>query len=326
VVSCSRVFTELVVVSLLVAIVAACGSAKSEPPNSPEAITPTAQPLVATSGPRLRIPKILVDAPVVVKAISPEGKLPNPETREEVVVYDLAQYGNKADPKAGNVVVTGFLDSGSVPCFGGYVPSPCFAVFGSLSLLEAGDEISLTLNESTVTYHVVGQCWIENAHFDDAFLKDTSYQAITLTTSAGTFSEATRTYSHTLAVRAVSQTQAPGLDCGRASASPPPSPTPNPRTAPAVQSGPHEIRSIQGSGAASRSDEASVAVTTDPNSRCVLSMKRSSGVRVLGFNVTADGSGTANFRWRIPDYFPSESYVVAVACGGAPKTVDLAVR
>jgi hypothetical protein len=267
------------------------------------------------------IPKILVEAPIVVKPISPDGVLPSPDSRDETVLYDLSAFQlNAGDPKAGNATMSGYLDVGTGACQKGYVPSPCYAVFGSLSELSVGDDLTILWQGQEIHYRVVYFCWLGRTQSLDRYFANTPYQSLTLITAAGSFDRETRNYSHQLLIRATTDPSQSVVACDQASLEPPPTATPSPD----APRHPVSIDSI--TSPARPGGEVSLLAKTAPQAACGLSLRRASGIRVLGFRLDADPSGVAAFKWRIPDHYPPGTYTVAVDCGAETKTINLVVN
>jgi LPXTG-site transpeptidase (sortase) family protein len=139
---------------------------------------------------RLVIPKIRVDASVVVKGIGADGYMETPDNG-----YDVAWYDFSGRPgAAGNAVFAGHVDY--------YKIGP--AVFWDLGKLQADDEIDVRLADgSTYRYAIVGKAVFEaNAVPVEQVVGRTPDEAITLITCTGTFDRASREYDQRLVVRA----------------------------------------------------------------------------------------------------------------------------
>ena len=139
---------------------------------------------------RLVIPKIEVDASVVVKSVGADGSMETPDNG-----YDVAWYDFSGRPGiAGNAVFAGHVDY--------YKIGP--AVFWDLGKLQADDEIDVRLADgSTYRYAIVGKAvFAANAVPVDQVVGRTPDEAITLITCTGTFDRASREYDQRLVVRA----------------------------------------------------------------------------------------------------------------------------
>lgn len=329
---------KLILPALVVMLAIACGgddtsstSPASSPTTAAEEVTatatqPPAQPSPTTTrepreGSHLLIPKILVDAPVSVRPISPEGALPDTDDRHDIVLYDLSSLQlNGGDPREGNALMFGHLDAGSVPCHNGYVPPPCYAVLGSLELLSVNDDVIILWEGNEIVYKVVSFCWVAITDPFETFASNTPYQALTLMTLAGYLDEDRNVYSHQLVVRAISDPSSPELDCGTGSPEPLPTPTPRP-DAPS-----HAVSIDSITSPASAGGEVVLAANTEPQAECFLDLNHQTGIRVLGFGAEANSSGVAEFRWRIPDHYPAGAYSVSVGCGAESDTIDLVLE
>ncbi len=157
------------------------------PPPLP---TPTGTPPSSAPIARILIPKIGVDAKIVVKGIGPDGVMEVPDN-----AYDVAWYDFTAHPGfGGNAVFSGHVD------FRGVGP----AVFWNLGKLEPNDLVEVRLEDGTTyRYKVTGK-----GAFDaddapvDRIIGQTSVESVTLITCTGTFDVATRQYDKRLVVRA----------------------------------------------------------------------------------------------------------------------------
>lgn len=156
-------------------------------------LSPTATPAAAPSDApivRIVIPKVEIDAPIVVKSVDANGAMESPDGPWDVAWYDFS-----AKPGFGsNAVFSGHVDYVSV--------GP--AVFWGLKDLAQGDIIEVRLEDSTVyQYRVAVLETIDAAAADlGRILGGTSQDVVTLITCAGTFNQATREYDQRLIVRA----------------------------------------------------------------------------------------------------------------------------
>jgi hypothetical protein len=319
-----RLFAPLVAPFLLLTIACGGGSDAESSATTVAATSSQSEP-TATSQPRtgnyLLIPKILVDAPIVVKPIGTDGILPSPDSRDETVLYDLSAFQlNAGDPKSGNASMSGYLDVGSGACQKGYVPSPCYAVFGSLSELSVGDDLTVLWQGEEIHYSVATFCWLGAKQSLDKYFANTPSKALTLITAAGSFDQQTRTYSHQLLIRAVTDPSSGAVDCDQTQLQAPPTATPSPET----PRNPVSIDSI--TSPVRPGGEVALSAKSAPLAKCGLSLRRANGIRVLGFQVEANSSGVATFKWRIPDHYPPAIYTVVVGCGAENKSIDLVVN
>jgi LPXTG-site transpeptidase (sortase) family protein len=140
---------------------------------------------------RLRVPKLNVNAPIVVMGIKPDGTMESPKGP-----YDVAWYTFSAKPgQIGNVVMAGHLD---------YINHGA-AVFYRLRELAPGDQIEVVLEDGTVVKYAVESLTV----YDEAtapvrdIVGPTPNEAITLITCAGSFDRANLNYNKRLVVRGV---------------------------------------------------------------------------------------------------------------------------
>jgi LPXTG-site transpeptidase (sortase) family protein len=140
---------------------------------------------------RLRIPRVEIDAPVVVRGVDPAGKMLTPDN-----AYDTAWYDFSARPGSdGNAVFSGHVDYVRV--------GP--AVFWNLKDLEQGDLIEVEMEDGAVyTYAVNTKIQYDAATAPvDAIVGPSPEQQVTLITCSGTFSNATHQYDKRLVVTAL---------------------------------------------------------------------------------------------------------------------------
>jgi LPXTG-site transpeptidase (sortase) family protein len=165
------------------------GSILAPPADGPAAPTSAVPPSDAAIA-RLLIPKIRVDASVVVKDLGSDGVMQTPDNGTDVAWYDFS-----GRPGAGgNAVFAGHVDY--------YKVGP--AVFWDLGKLQADDEIDVRLADgSTFRYAVVGKAvFPADAVPVDQVVGRTRDEAITLITCTGTFDRSSREYDQRLVVRA----------------------------------------------------------------------------------------------------------------------------
>jgi LPXTG-site transpeptidase (sortase) family protein len=165
-------------------------------PSPTEAAAPTEVPTTPTPAPseaaieRIVIPKIGVDAPIVVLGVDANGVMAAPSAP-----FDVAWYDFTARPGWGsNAVFAGHVD---------FRPN-IQAVFWYLRNLRQGDDIEVYLEDGTrYLYRVVSAA---TYLADDAPVQDivgpTSGEVVTLITCTGAFNAQTREYDKRLIVRA----------------------------------------------------------------------------------------------------------------------------
>ncbi len=152
--------------------------------------TPTGTPPSSAPIARIVIPKIGVDAKIVVKGIGPDGVMEVPDN-----AYDVAWYDFTARPGwGGNAVFSGHVD------FRGVGP----AVFWNLGKLEPEDIVEVRLEDgATYRYRVTGKGVFDAEDAPvDRIIGQTPVESVTLITCTGTFNVATRQYDKRLVVRA----------------------------------------------------------------------------------------------------------------------------
>jgi LPXTG-site transpeptidase (sortase) family protein len=164
------------------------------PTTAPETPTPTPAArgdprLAALDITRLVVPKIGINAPIVVLGILPDGTMASPKGPTEVAWYTFS-----AKPgQVGNVVMAGHLD---------YINYGA-AVFYRLRDLRPGDDLQVVLSDGTQVKYVVES--VTSYDEDTAPIADivgrTPNEAITLITCAGSFDRSSREYNKRLVVR-----------------------------------------------------------------------------------------------------------------------------
>ncbi len=134
------------------------------------------------TGDRIIIPKAGVDAPFSYKVVPLGGKMPNPDSWNDVAFYDFVNWpGMGGLPgKGGNVVVAGHVD------YINHGP----AVFWDLDKLAVGDRVQIRLTDGTVIeYAIEFNKHIDAAKADwEAIVSGTADESITLITCVGQFS------------------------------------------------------------------------------------------------------------------------------------------
>jgi LPXTG-site transpeptidase (sortase) family protein len=197
----------LVVTGSLYVYLATDGSAGTEPSAVvPEAATyasPTPEPATLAPTPpavpspepfvpisRLRIPRLGVDAEVVVLGIDASGAMVDPSTPTAVAWYDFSSRPGSQ----GNAVFAGHVD------YANYGP----AVFFNLANLRAEDEIAVGLADGTVLrYAVVSkETYTAAAAPVQEIVGPTDNEMVTLITCGGRFDTRSREYDQRVVVRA----------------------------------------------------------------------------------------------------------------------------
>lgn len=145
-------------------------------------------PAVFSPAKRMRIPKIGVDADLVVLGINPDGHMADPSSPKEVGIYNFASKPGLG----GNSVFSGHVD------YHDYGP----AVFWNLTKLVTGDAIEVVLTDGTVVqYAVTASHLYALADLPMAeVVGPTATESATLITCGGSFSGGE--YTHRLVVRA----------------------------------------------------------------------------------------------------------------------------
>lgn len=150
---------------------------------------PTPEPSRAQIA-RLLIPRIGVDAPVVVVGVDGNGVMQSPKGPEEVGWYNFTSQPGFG----GNAVFSGHVD------YRNYGP----AVFWELRNLRPGDLVEVRLADGTsYTYAVVrADSYKASEAPVGEIVGPTPRESLTLITCGGTFDRGVRQYSHRLVVRA----------------------------------------------------------------------------------------------------------------------------
>lgn len=150
----------------------------------------------AFTGQQLIISTIGVDAPLTIKTVGADGRMPNPNGPEDVAWYDFGSFAGVGGVpgKGGNSVFSGHVD------YRNYGP----AVFWRLRELQAGDLIQVLTAEGTITYEVR---WNRTADANTApwnqIVASTATESLTLITCAGQFDPNLRQYDQRQIVWAV---------------------------------------------------------------------------------------------------------------------------
>ncbi|MEV7005444.1 class F sortase [Streptosporangium sp. NPDC051022] len=165
------------------------GTARFGGPGWP---TPVAHDLGRAEPTRIVIPRIGVNAPLVVLGIEEDGGLAVPplDHADAAGWYGLGP----APGETGSAVIVGHLDTRTGP-----------AVFARLAELEAGDSIGVTRADGTVAVFAVER--LEQAPKDrfpaDRVYGPTDGRRLRLVTCAGRFDQARRSYNDNVIVHAL---------------------------------------------------------------------------------------------------------------------------
>jgi LPXTG-site transpeptidase (sortase) family protein len=139
---------------------------------------------------RILLPKLGVDAPIVLLGVLPDGAMEAPSKP-----LDVAWYTFSAKPgQPGNVVMSGHVD------FVNYGP----AVFARLDEMRLGDEVAVQLENGAILKYLVQSVdeYVEAEAPVREIVGPTANEAITLITCSGSFDPRTRNYDKRLVVRA----------------------------------------------------------------------------------------------------------------------------
>lgn len=166
-------------------------SARRARPTPTPVPTPLPPPKPGRDGSigRLVIPRIGINAPLIVLGITRSGEMEAPRTGNVVAWYDFS-----AQPAgSGNAVMSGHLDWDKV-----------VAVFWRLRELETGDEIRVQWADGrTYTYYVGWKQRYPNGQEPvGEIVGPTPQRTLTLITCDGKFDRTTRNYEERLIVRA----------------------------------------------------------------------------------------------------------------------------
>jgi LPXTG-site transpeptidase (sortase) family protein len=140
---------------------------------------------------RIIISKFGIDAPLNLKTVGSDGQMPDPDTADDVVLYDFSAWpGLGGGPgTGGNAVLAGHVDSGRKACKNGTVKPPCQAVFWDVNKLKTGDEIEIKVNGQSFKYSVkANQAVSATTGPWEQIVSSTAEETITLITCGGTFS------------------------------------------------------------------------------------------------------------------------------------------
>ncbi len=176
------------------AAIAEWAAALATPTPGPAGGSSSSQGPAASSGMRMKIPSIGVDAPVNIRVMGTDGVMGVPNGKDDVVWYDFTAWpGMGGSPgSGGNAVFAGHVD---------YHPN-YEAVFWNLHLVGPGDIIEVDLADGTPILYSVQ--WSKQIGDDDDFstyVAKTGQDIITIVTCQGTFNPATHNYDHRLVVR-----------------------------------------------------------------------------------------------------------------------------
>ncbi len=162
------------------------------------------EPPDATFG-RMRIPSLKVDAPLSVRAVPPDGQMPNPSGPDDVAYYDFSGLrGYGGFPTAGgNAVFAGHVDQAAHLDYAG-VDYLGPGVFFRLREIDRGDTIEVDLGNGPVTYKVrwVREVAIEGGDWNTILGSNVSIDSLTLITCGGDYSTTAHAYTHRTVVRA----------------------------------------------------------------------------------------------------------------------------
>jgi sortase A len=182
----------------------------SEVSPEPVVATPTpqvrqvAQPDKVVVGDSLSIPKIRVEAPLVLMHVNVGEEMPAPKGPRDVVYYAFPPnlgFGGKVG-QPGNAVFSGHVDLV-------VNNQPQIGVFWELKSLKAGDEILVKVDDKTYKYAVTTNRSepavppIDDLTYWNRIVEATESETITLITCTGNFNPRTREYESRQVVTAV---------------------------------------------------------------------------------------------------------------------------
>ena len=155
---------------------------------------------------RFRIPILGVDAPLGVRQVGSDGKMPNPSGPADVVWYDFEGFGTQVGGATGggqNAIYSAHVD------YFAYVEYADArfrgrGAFYSLGLLSPGDVIEVEVDGETFTYAVQWRRQVSavNGDWAEIFSADVAVDSITLITCGGDFNYGSRQYADRMVVRA----------------------------------------------------------------------------------------------------------------------------
>ena len=246
-----------------------------------------------------------------------DGFLPEPNTPDDVVMYDFAGfYGLGGTPGSGNAVVAGDLNSWDFVCQDGTQAPPCDGVFWFLDELSAGDAISIEWEGRPYEYVVENLCWIDREENFESLVRTTSDSTLTMITAAGEFLYAANMFSHRLVVRASVTGATHSLSCGAGSSVA----LPKERFTDSID----DVYAIKVSPLI-RGEEAVVFATAELGAVCYVEMRHADGTPVFYVPAVPVGGGTVGLQWRVWERLEVGSYDISVDCGAAPVTVRVTV-
>jgi LPXTG-site transpeptidase (sortase) family protein len=152
-----------------------------------------------TSGDRIIISKIGVNAPLTYRKVDLDGVMPNPDGPDDVAYYDFSSWPGKggAPGQGGNSIFAGHVDSGTKACDNGSKPPPCTAVLWDLNQLHIGDEIDVQINGKMIKYKVTSNQPINaNSGPWDQIVSATATESLTIITCGGDFNRDTHEYNN----------------------------------------------------------------------------------------------------------------------------------
>ena len=145
----AKVLSILLLTALLGAALLACGGTESG-----------SSPLDDLEANRLRIPKLGLDAHIVIKAIGGDSVFPEPG-RDEVILYDFTQNPDLGGrPGQGNAIISGRGTINGVP-----------RLFTGMERLTKGDEVQLVWRDEAYLYEVTALCEAPPAAMSSVFAK-----------------------------------------------------------------------------------------------------------------------------------------------------------
>lgn len=155
---------------------------------------------------RFVISKIKVNAPISFKKVGRSGKMPMPNSPDDIAYYDFSLFPGLGGQvgKPGNAIFSGHVDSGFDYCDFGKTPPPCAAVLWNADKLSPDDKITIKFEGKRLIYRIKWNREIipKNKTWEKTILK-TAREAITIITCAGEFIPSLHQYKNRRIIRAI---------------------------------------------------------------------------------------------------------------------------
>lgn len=159
---------------------------------------------------RFVIESINVNAPISLKKVRVKGKMPMPNSPDDIAYYDFSlfpSFGGKIG-EPGNAIFSGHVDSGFEYCDYGKTPPPCMAVLWDLDKIERGDKIEIVFKGKKYQYVVLSNRKIKpfGKKWRNIFMAN-HREMVTVFTCAGGFDEKKHNYNSRQVVQAIREAE-----------------------------------------------------------------------------------------------------------------------